>query len=438
MLVVTKFGGSSLSCASQFKKVKDIITSNENRKVVVVSALGKRESSDTKITDLLYIIHAHLKYSVAIDDVWNLLYSRFVEVKNDLKINYDIESDLEELKNSLTKNTSDAYLVSRGEYLTAKLMSSYLGFEFVDAKDLIVFNYDGTINYEFTEAKVNDNFNASGIVVPGFYGAYPNGEIKLLSRGGSDVTGSILAKSLNANIYENWTDVSGIMMADPRLVNNPKVVKELTYEELRELSYMGANVLHEETIFPIQALDIPINIKNTNSPNDEGTYIRSKCTDTSSIITGIAGKKDFLAISIYKKHMSNEVGFLKKVLTVLEKYNISIEHVPTGIDNVSVVVSKEQLERNLHKICEDIKNSSNADMVEVSEPMALIAIVGRNMVGKKGLSGRIFEIFGRNDINIKMIAQGPEEINIIVGVENIAYESTIKTLYNELQKINEK
>ena len=311
MLVVAKFGGSSVSCAQQFKKVKDIVLSDPKRKIVVSSALGKRSKEDTKLTDLLYILHAHLKFSVPYDDIWNMIYTRFVEVKNELGIDYDITIDLDKLHAELNKNISQDYLVSRGEYLTTILLSKYLDYQFVDAKDLLKFNYDGKLDEVLTEKNVKLAFSKYGkIIVPGFYGSYPNNSIKLLSRGGSDVTGSILAKCLNVTVYENWTDVSGILAADPKIVDFPKGIKEITYSELRELSYMGASVLHEETVFPVQQLNIPINLRNTNDPTNPGTIIQNECTDTSNIVTGIAGKKDFLSVNIQKDHMSNEVGFL--------------------------------------------------------------------------------------------------------------------------------
>ena len=434
MLVVTKFGGSSLSCATQFEKVKNIVTSDPKRKIVVVSALGKRKSDDTKITDILYILHAHLKYSVPYNDIWDMLYTRYIEVKKELNINYDIESDLEELKSKLNKNINEDYLVSRGEYLTAKLMANYLGYTFVDAKDIIAFSYDGRIDYNLTEYNTKVAFEKYGtIVVPGFYGAYQNGQIKLLSRGGSDITGSILAKCVNASLYENWTDVSGILTADPRIIKDPKAIKEITYVELRELSYMGASVLHEETVFPVQSLNIPINLKNTNEPSHPGTLIKNECTDTSHIVTGIAGKKDFLAFNISKEHMSSEIGFVRKVLSIFEKYNVSIEHIPSGIDLVSVVVSKSNIERIKYDLITEIKTTLGAE-VSVDENLALVAVVGRNMSGKFAVSGTIFTALGNEKINVKVIAQSPDELNIIIGVACEDYEKAVKVLYNSLVK----
>lgn len=432
MLVVTKFGGSSLSCATQFAKVKNIVEADAKRKIVVVSALGKRDSSDTKITDLLYILHAHLKYSVPYEDIWKMIYDRFVGVKEELGIKYNIEQDLNSLKLELNKSISKDYLVSRGEYLTAKLMSSYLGYNFVDAKDIIIFSYDGKLDDEVTSNKVKEAFEKNGvIVVPGFYGSYPNGTIHLLSRGGSDITGSILAKCLQVSLYENWTDVPGILAADPRIIDNPRSVKEITYEELRELSYMGANVLHEETVFPVQSLNIPINLKNTNDPNHPGTLIKNVCDDKSEIITGLAGKKEFVSFDISKNHMSNEIGFLRKALTIFEKYNVSIEHIPSGIDSFSVIVSNSTIERCQYEIIAELKETLGAD-VNLDKDIALVAIVGRNMHGNSGICGNIFQTLGRENINVKVIAQGPSELSIIVGVSTKDYDTALKSLYRDL------
>lgn len=432
MFVVTKFGGSSLSCAKQFKKVKDIVLSDPMRKIVVVSAPGKRDPNDSKITDLLYILHAHLKYSVPYEDVWKIIYDRYVEIRDGLKLNYRIEDELEIIAGQLDKNIPQDYLVSRGEFLAAKLMSNYLGYEFLDAKDVIEFNYDGTVNFDATERKTREKVaQLKKVVVPGFYGAYGNGVVKLFSRGGSDITGSIMAKCVNASVYENWTDVSGIMVTDPRIVKNPKSIKEITYNELRELSYMGANVLHEDSIFPVQQLNIPIKILNTNEPDCEGTIISNECKDNSQAITGIAGKKNFVAITVYKNHMSNEVGFLRKCLSVFEKYDISIEHVPTGIDNLSIVVARDQVEKCLYELIVDLKQELGAE-VTLWENIALIAVVGRNMAHKCGLCGKLLSVLGENGVNMKMIDQGPDELNIILGINNCDYEKAIRVIYDNL------
>ena len=432
MLVVTKFGGSSLSSSIQFQKVKNIVESDVKRKIVVVSALGKRTSDDTKITDLLYILHAHLKYSVPYQDIWDMIYTRYVEIKEKLFINYDIERDLKELHSELNKNISKDYLVSRGEYLTAKLMSAYLGYAFVDSKDVIIFDYNGNLNDELTHIRVKEAFEKHGtIVVPGFYGGYLNGEVHLLSRGGSDVTGSILAKCLQVSLYENWTDVSGVLAADPRIIENPKSIKEITYSELRELSYMGFNVLHEETIFPVRMLNIPINLKNTNDPYHPGTLIKNDCTVEDELVTGIAGKQDFISFDIVKNHMSNEIGFLRKALSVFEKYNVSIDHIPSGIDSFSVICSKSNVSKYKYEIISDLKNELSADVI-VDDDLALVAIVGRNMHGKSGVCGSIFSTLGDLGINVKIIAQGPSELSIIIGVDSKDYDKALKALYAKL------
>ena len=434
MLAVAKFGGSSLSCATQFEKVKNIVLSDPKRKIVVCSALGKRDSNDTKITDLLYILHAHLKYSVPYEDIWKMLYDRFVGVQADLKISYDIKNDLDQLKSELNKNISQDYLVSRGEYLTSKLMASYIGYEFVDAKELLRYSYDGKLDEALTEKNVKLAFSKYGrIVVPGFYGAYPNNSIKLLSRGGSDVTGAILAKCLNVTVYENWTDVSGILAADPRIVKNPRAIKEITYSELRELSYMGASVLHEETVFPVQELNIPINLKNTNDPENPGTMIMNESSDESNIVTGLAGKKDFLSFNIAKDHMSNEVGFMRKALSIFEKYDVSIEHVPSGIDSFSVVVNESSVDKCKYELITDLKKDLDCT-VTLESDLALVAIVGRNMAKRSGVCATIFQALGQEKINVKLLAQGPSELNIIIGVSSSDYEKTLIALYDNLVK----
>ncbi|MBQ9449123.1 MAG: aspartate kinase [Acholeplasmatales bacterium] len=432
MIVITKFGGSSLSSAKQFAKVKKIIKADDKRKVVVCSALGKRNKEDSKITDLLYILHAHLKYKVSYDEVWNVIYSRFTDVERELKLDINIAADLDKLKSELNKDISEEYLVSRGEYLTSKLMAAYLGFEFCDSKDLLKFNYDGKLDEEATGKNIQDAFEKNHqMVVPGFYGSYPNGQVKLLSRGGSDITGSILAKYLGASVYENWTDVSGILAADPKVVENPKAIKEITYTELRELSYMGASVLHEETIFPVQSVNIPINLRNTNEPDNPGTLIKNVCEDTNTLVTGIAGKTDFISFDIYKDHMSNEVGFLRKAVEIFEKFNVSIEHIPSGIDSFSVVVSKDSVEKYQYDIIMELKNKLGAE-VNIVNDISLVAVVGRNMAKKSGICAKIFETLGSNVINVRLLAQGPSELNIIIGVAKVDYKKTINCLYNAL------
>ena len=435
MLVVSKFGGSSVANATQFKKVKDIVLGNPLRKAVIVSALGKKEKDDSKITDLLYLLHAHLKYNVPYTSVWELITNRFYKVKEDLNLTFDLESEFVKLKSELKKDMSEEYLVSRGEYITGKLMAEYLGYTFVDAADLVKFNYDGKVNFELSYELISEAFNKyEKVIIPGFYGSYPNGVVKTFSRGGSDISGAIVARALNAEYYENWTDVSGILMADPRIINNAKAIKEISYAELRELSYMGANVLHEETVFPVQTSSIPIRILNTNSPFDEGTIIREDCTDKSEIVTGIAGKKNFTSFTITKEQKTSKLSVIKNVLNVLDKFKVNVEHIPSSIDSFSVVVPSSDIEKCKYDLLTELKLIPDVQDVSIDDDIALIAVVGRNMVYKPGISGRIFGIVGNHNINIKMIAQGSQELNIIVGVSNKDIENTIKALYSDLVK----
>ena len=435
-MIVTKFGGTSMASAEQFKKVKSIIDANPARQVVVVSAAGKKDSKDIKITDLLYTLHTHLVYGVPYDDIWGMIEGRYLEIARDLGINCDIEADLAKIKGELNKNLDQNYLISRGEYLSARLMSAYLGFDFVDAKDIIRFTYSGTVDMERSEQNAKRAFSSrGGIVVPGFYGSYPNGEICLFSRGGSDITGSYLARFLGARMYENWTDVPGTLTADPRIVDNPKTIAQITYTELRELSYMGANVLHEDSITPVQEKNISINIRNTNEPSCPGTIIKRECNDDSAVITGISGKKDFVSFDILKDHMSTEIGFTRRVLEIFEDYKINVEHIPTGIDSVSVIVSGSSVGSNMYDIVARIEEELGA-RVRAKKELALIAIVGRNMVGKNGICARIFASLSAVGINIKMIAQPPDETNIIVGVDNSNYQKAIKALYADFEAAN--
>lgn len=431
LLVVDKFGGSSVASSTQFQKVKNIVLAKPNRQVVVVSALGKENKDDSKITDLLYLLHAHIKYHVDYTNILNLIKTRYIKVRDELNIDYKIEEEFDIIEANL--NESQDYLVSRGEYLCAKLMSAYLGFKFVDSKDLIIFDYDGKINNEKTEAAIQKNIDLSEkVVVPGFYGAYPNGDIHLLSRGGSDITGSLLAKALNAQMYENWTDVSGILMANPKIIDSPKRINEITYDELRELAYMGANVLHEETIFPVQEMNIPINILNTNDPSNPGTIITKNCKDTSQVITGISGKKDFVSFTVTKTFVANKTELIKKVLDVFARYKIVVEHIPSSIDSFSVIVSQEQSQKFIYDVITEIKAMPEVKDVNVDKDIALVAVVGRNMITRVGISGKIFALVGNSGINIKMISQGSHEIAIIFGISNADFDKTIKVLYDNL------
>ena len=430
MQKVVKFGGSSLADAGQFKKVKNIIESDSSRNIVVVSALGKRCKDDHKITDLLYLTEAHLKYGVDAESVFNI-----VKVKKDLNLNIDLEEEFKIIESKFSKNVDKEMLVSRGEYLAAKMMADYLNYQFVDAAELIYFDYSGKVDNEKTDKAIKEVLTKyQKIVVPGFYGVYPDSKIHLLSRGGSDVTGSLLAKGADATIYENWTDVSGFLVTDPRIVDNPKQIKEISYEELRELSYMGANVLHEDTIFPVQELDIPINIKNTNSPLDPGTIIASNPQDTKQIVTGIAGKKDYESITIIKKPKTEKLKVMREVLDVMAKYGINVEHMPSSIDTFSLIIESKKIAKHLYEVIYELKSLDDVMDVIVENDIALVAVVGRNMATKPGMSAKLFSIFGENKINIKVIAQASQELSIIVGVENKDFEKAIKAIYEGLVK----
>lgn len=431
--IITKFGGSSLADANQFKKVKDIILSDAGRKYVVPSAPGKRNPKDSKITDLLYLCHAHVDTGISLDDVFNHIKERYIGIVNDLGLDFDIEKHLDIVKKDIENGASKDYAASRGEYLNGLILANYLGYEFVDAKDVMVFNEDGTLDdYETNEALKDRLANVERAVIPGFYGADKDGNIVTFSRGGSDVTGALVARSINADLYENWTDVSGFLMADPRIVENPKPIKTITYSELRELSYMGASVLHEDSIFPVRKSGIPINIKNTNKPQDKGTFIVRDCdlSKNPNIVTGIAGKKDFTVISISKANMNSELGFCRKILSVLEQNGISFENMPSGIDTVCIVIAESELKKKQKAVIDGIKASCNPDNIEVHPGMAMIATVGRGMNKQRGTAARIFKALSDQEINIRMIDQGSSEMNILIGVENSNFEKGIKAIYD--------
>lgn len=421
MLIVTKFGGSSLSSRSQFQKVKAIIDEDPNRQVVVVSALGKGEGEVNKLTDLLFLIAAHIRHGVNYDLHWETIEKRFLSVKNQLGLTYDVSSELAELRQSLDQDrVSEEFLVSRGEYLTGKLMSEYLGFEFVDAKDVIMFHPSGEVDLKLSRERLQQAIPPqTKVVIPGFYGAYLSGRVKLLNRGGSDITAAIVASCLEADKYENWTDVPGVLMADPRIITEPVSVAELTYEELSELSYMGANVLHEETIYPIRDLNIPIHIKNTNDPGAPGTVISDRPTNQKSRISGISGKKDFLSINIFKNKMSTEVGFLRKVFSIFERYQINVEHVPTGIDHVGIILSAQEAGEQLDSLLEALARELGADEITLKEDLSLITIVGQKIISDARAAQAIFTALAREGISVQLIAQSPREINMMVGVTKL-------------------
>ena len=436
---VVKFGGSSMADAGQYRKVRDILMADPERKVVVVSAAGKRYSGDHKLTDLLYLCYAHIQYGVDCSTIFDAIANRYIDIRNELGLALPIEVDLELLKHRIdAKEISQEELVSRGEYLSAKLMADYLGFQFIDAADWVKFNMDGTVNEEESyKALQSQVILGYGAVIPGFYGAMPDGTIHTFSRGGSDITGALAAAALDADVYENWTDVSGILMADPRIVDDPQAIPEVTYDELRELSYSGAQVLHEDSIFPVREKNIPVNIRNTNDPAAPGTMIQEKFVgdhDPDRFITGITGKKDFSIISLSKRGMSNQVGVLRRVLTVLERHNISVDYVPNGIDNVSVVLPTEAVASSLYTILGEIQKEVEPDTLDVHDQIAVVAAVGRKMAFRPGISGKIFATLGEAGINIRMINQGPDELNIIFGVENRDFRDAIRVLYNSFVK----
>ena len=436
MLKITKFGGSSCASAEQFRKVKAIIEADPSRRFVVISAAGRKNPKDNKITDLLYLCRAHVDYHVDYRPIFEIIRGRFLEIKHELGLNTPIEDELDAYAEKVPDLSVDE-LVSRGEYFTSKLMADFLGFPFVDAVDVVAMEFDGTFNIDKTTENLkkvlekNDRF-----VMPGFYGRTPDGAVKVMSRGGSDISGSILARCLRADLYENWTDVSGFLMADPRIVKDPKNIERITYAELRELSYMGASVLHEDAIFPIREYNIPIHVLNTNRPQDPGTLVLDKIDDEvdGPLITGIAGKKGFLSIEVVKRNMSNMVGIVSGALDVLRKYEVSIEHLPSGIDSFNIVLAKKDVEHNLYEILADIKERIAPDSIRVTEPLALIAIVGRNMNARAGSSGKLFTALGNAGVNIRMISQGSSEIDIIVGVANADFDKAVRALYQSFAR----
>ena len=438
MLKVLKFGGSSMADATQFAKVKSIVESDESRRVVVVSAAGKRFKDDHKLTDLLYLCHAHLKYGVSCDSVYQMIVERYTAIRDELHLKVDLESEFAALRRKMDKGISQDELVSRGEYFAAKLMAAYLGFAFLDSELWLKFKLDGSVDQEATYEALRHAAEGRKVVIPGFYGTMPDGSIKTFSRGGSDITGALAAAALDADVYENWTDVSGFLMADPKIVPDPEPIERITYSELRELSYIGAQVLHEGTIFPVREKNIPLNIRNTNQPDHPGTMIRESFEEVEMpgdrFITGIAGKKDFSVITVTKNGMSSELGVLRQMLEVLEKYQVNVEYLPSGIDSVSLVVASDKAQPCLYQMMGDLQKAVKPDSIHVTDNMAIVAAVGRKMAFKPGISGKIFATLGENGINIRMITQGPEELNIIVGVDNKDFASAIRVLYNSFVK----
>lgn len=434
--VIAKFGGSSLANSEQFIKVKDIIKSDKNRRYIVPSAPGKTHEEDHKITDLLYMCYQLASHRLNIDDVYNIIEKRFIDISRDLKLELNIEEILDDIRDKIQKGASKDYTASRGEYLNAIILSSFLGFEFIDAKDVIIFDDKNKFDFKSTEKKLKTRLNNDAYaVIPGFYGSNTKGEIVTFSRGGSDITGAIIASTLGCSLYENWTDVSGFLMADPRIVDSPRPIETITYKELRELSYMGAPVLHEESLFPVKDKGIVVNIKNTNFPEEPGTKIVDDLypQKNADIITGVTGRKDFTVISIEKTRMINEKDFFRKLITVFETNHISIEHMPSSIDSISIIVSSSQLNSKLDKIIEEIKIYCNPDSVIAYPNMALIAVVGRGMINTKGISAKIFTALSTGGVNIRMISQGSSELNIIIGVKNKDFEKSIRSIYKTFE-----
>ena len=437
MLKVAKFGGSSMADAGQYRKVRDIVLADPSRRVVIVSAAGKSADENHKITDLLYLCHAHVRYGMDCTAVFNMIRNRYLQIRDDLELDLPLEAEFDALKQRLDKKKiTEDELVSRGEYFSAKLMAACLGYDFVDAADWVVFKMDGTVDQETSYAKLQAMVHG-GVVIPGFYGVMPDGAVKTFSRGGSDITGALAAAALDADVYENWTDVSGILMADPRIVDDPQPISEVTYDELRELSYSGAQVLHELTIFPVREKGIPLNIRNTNDPSAPGTMIRESFESDSEphrFITGITGKKDFSIVHLTKRGLSNEVGLLRRILSIYERHNISVVYVPNGIDNVSVVIETEAIAPKLYTILAEVQREIQPDTLKVIDKIAVVAAVGRRMSQRPGISGKVFGALGQAGINIRWITQSPDELNIIFGVDNKDFSAAIRTLYDSFAK----
>ncbi|MBQ4583004.1 MAG: aspartate kinase [Oscillospiraceae bacterium] len=438
MLKVLKFGGSSMADAVQFAKVKAIVDADPMRVAVVVSAAGKRCKDDHKITDLLYLCHAHLKYGVSCDGIFDMIRSRYLEIRDDLGLKTDLESEFDALRAKMDKGISQDELVSRGEYFAARLMADFLGFHFVDAAEWLVFNLDGSVNEEQSYQNLRCAAAGRRIVIPGFYGAMPDGTVKTFSRGGSDITGAHAAAALGADVYENWTDVSGFLMADPKIVKDPQPIERITYGELRELSYIGAQVLHEGTIFPVRKNGITLNVRNTNQPDHPGTIIKESFDDEGEekhgMITGIAGRKNYTAISITKIGLTSEVGLLRNLLDIVAKYNVSVEYLPSGIDYVSLVVEAEDVQSCLYQLLGELEREVRPDSIQVVEHLAVLAAVGRRMAFTPGISGKIFGALGAAGINVRMIMQGLAELNMLIGVEDKDFDNAVRVLYDTFMK----
>lgn len=432
MKKVVKFGGSSLASAQQFKKVGAIIRDDADRKFVVPSAPGKRDSADTKVTDMLYATYAYAEKGNDFSKALKAIGARYQEIIDGLELSLSLEAEFAKIAENFKNKAGSDYAASRGEYLNGIIMANYLGYEFIDAAEVIFFDEDGNFMADKTNQVLSARLeNVERAVVPGFYGAKEDGTVKTFSRGGSDITGSIVAKAVRADVYENWTDVSGFLIADPRIIDKPKGIDTITYKELRELAYMGATVLHEDAIFPVRKAGIPINIKNTNAPKDAGTWIvESTCVQPKYVVTGIAGKKGFCSINIEKDMMNAEVGFGRKVLSVFEENGISFEHMPSGIDTMTIFVHQSEFMEKEQKVLAGIHKTAEPDAIDLEADLALIAVVGRGMKATRGTAGRIFSALAHANINVKMIDQGSSELNIIIGVKNEDFDGAIKAIYD--------
>lgn len=432
MVKVVKFGGSSLASAEQFAKVGDIIHADISRRFVVPSAPGKRNAKDTKVTDMLYACYSLAESEEEFRIPLMKIKERYDSIINGLNLKLSLEEEFKKITEQFKAKAGKEYAASRGEYLNGIIMANYLKYEFLDAAEVIFFDENGRFDAELTQKVLSKKLEKmENAVIPGFYGADVNGKIHTFSRGGSDITGSIVAKACKASMYENWTDVSGCLVADPRIVENPKPIKVITYRELRELSYMGASVLHEDAVFPVRKAGIPINIRNTNEPEAEGTMIvESTCQKSDYTITGVAGKKGFVAVSIDKDQMNSEIGFCRKALQAFEEHGISIEHMPSGIDTTTVFVHQEEFEGKEQQVMSSLRRLVDPDFTELEADLALIAVVGRGMKSQRGTAGRIFSALAHANINIRMIDQGSSELNIIIGVANDDFEAAIKAIYD--------
>ena len=438
MLKVVKFGGSSCADAEQFAKVRSIVQADSARRVVVVSAPGKRRGDDHKVTDLLYLCAAHIKYGVGCEDIFGMIRDRYNDIARGCGLSIDLDPEFDALWGKIQSGISKDEIASRGEYFSAKLMAAYLGFDFLDAALWVKFRFDGSVDQEASYEALRRAADGRGVVTPGFYGVMPDGHIRTFSRGGSDITGALAAAALDADVYENWTDVSGILMADPRIVKDPAPISHVTYNELRELSYVGAQVLHEGAVYPVREKHIPLNIRNTNDPSHPGTLIMEKIDDAAdksdTFITGIAGKKGFSIITIAKTSLSSEHGILLQIMEVLEKHRINVEFILSGIDTVSLMVSAAEVSSQLYEVLGELQKKLRPNSITVAEHIAIVAAVGRKMAYRLGTSGKLFAALGEHGVNVRMITQGPDELNIIVGVEEKDFEQAIRVLYDSFVK----